>query len=361
MGEAAAGADVSLTVLATSPEDPARLTVDQVLLGVPARAGDLQALLDATDVVTFDHELVDLALLRALRDQGAIFRPSPDSLAFSVDKAHQRQTFAQWGLPVPRHFVATSLEDLDELVAWSDLLPTPPVLKAATGGYDGRGVIFPTRESLRASAQSMLESDVVVAEERVTLRAEVAQLVVRGLDGDVRVWPLVVTVQVDGMCSEVVMPALVDPDLSQEAEALGRDIAQRIDLVGVMAVELFVTDEGLVINELALRPHNSGHWTIEGARTSQFENHLRAVAGRPLGPTEALTPAAVMVNVVGGDSPGSLDAARAVDGVTVHDYAKSWRPGRKLGHVTACDDDVAAAHVRAWESARAYGTSTQEV
>jgi 5-(carboxyamino)imidazole ribonucleotide synthase len=200
----------------------------------------------------------------------------------------------------------------------------------------------------------------VLIEERLELLGEVAQLVVRGIDGAIELYPLVTTVQSDGMCVEVRVPAEVSTRLVDDASALGRKIATLIGVVGILAIELFVTSAGLVINEVALRPHNSGHWTIEGAVTSQFANHLRAVSGQPLGDTSATQPFAVMVNLVGGEEPSSLDAAQSIPGALVHDYAKSWRPGRKLGHVTALGDDAQLAHVTAWKSARAYGTKTQE-
>jgi 5-(carboxyamino)imidazole ribonucleotide synthase len=184
--------------------------------------------------------------------------------------------------------------------------------------------------------------------------------VVRGVDGSIGLYPLVTTVQSDGMCVEVRMPAEVSTQLAEDAAALGKRIATQIEVVGVLAIELFVTTDGLVINEVALRPHNSGHWTIEGAVTSQFANHLRAVSGQPLGDTSATEAFAVMVNLVGGEEPSSLEAARSVAGAFVHDYTKSWRPGRKLGHVTALGGDAQLAHVTAWKSARAYGTKTQE-
>ena len=162
------------------------------------------------------------------------------------------------------------------------------------------------------------------------------------------------------MCAEVRFPSELDDATLAEARELTSAIADLVEGVGIMAVEYFVTDAGLVINEIALRPHNSGHWTIEGATTSQFAQHLRAVSGQPLGDVEALAPCAVMVNVVGADEPGSLDAARAIPDVFVHDYGKSWRPGRKLGHVTALGNEPTSPHVRAWDSALAYGTVTQE-
>ena len=358
MGDEARYVGVELTVLATSIDDSAVSTADHVILGA---ADDEAALLELgrnTDVVTFDHELVDLDLLDRLVEHGVIVRPSPGALRYSVDKAVQRERFATAGFPLPRHAVIRRAE---ELVGWSATHGRAPVLKAARGGYDGRGVLFPTDDDEAISlAHDLLARGPVVAEERVALIAEVAQLVVRSIDGHVVAYPLVTTVQTDGMCTEVRYPAGLGAGFDVQARELSTRIAHHIDLVGVMAVEFFVTAGGLLINELALRPHNSGHWTIEGTVTSQFANHLRAISGQDLGSPEARCGAAVMVNVVGADSPGSIEAARAVPGVAVHDYGKAWRPGRKLGHVTAIGDDANDAHVTAWKSARAYGTNTRE-
>jgi 5-(carboxyamino)imidazole ribonucleotide synthase len=234
-------------------------------------------------------------------------------------------------------------------------------LKAARGGYDGRGVLFPTdREQAIAMIEELSATGEVLIEERLELLGEVAQLVVRAHDGVIALYPLVTTVQSDGMCVEVRMPADVSAQLTYDAATLGTEIARLIEGVGILAIELFVTSGGLVINEVALRPHNSGHWTIEGAVTSQFANHLRAVSGQPLGDTSPTQANAVMVNLVGGEKPSSLTGAQGVAGAFVHDYNKSWRPGRKLGHVTALGGDAQLAHVTAWMSARAYGTKTQE-
>jgi 5-(carboxyamino)imidazole ribonucleotide synthase len=200
----------------------------------------------------------------------------------------------------------------------------------------------------------------VVVEERLVLKREVAQLVARDVEGDLTFYPVVDTVQSDGMCVEVRFPSDLSDDMKAEAQHLSQEIATLVQGVGVMAIEYFVTNRGLVINEVALRPHNAGHWTIEGTRTSQFAQHLLAVSGQKLGSVEALSDYVAMVNVVGGKTPGSLDAAREVDGTFVHDYGKSWRPGRKLGHVTALGDDATGPHVRAWTSARAYGTASKE-
>jgi 5-(carboxyamino)imidazole ribonucleotide synthase len=360
MGEAAADLDLELTVLATSPDDSATTTIDHVILGDATDVDALTRLADVVDVITFDHELVDLDVLDALEAGGTVLRPSPRSLRYSVDKAFQRRAFSEHGLPVPQFLVVESVDD-DRLAPFLNDLVTPPVVKASRGGYDGRGVVVTdSREDALIVIEEMATRGAVVVEERMTLRSEVAQLIARASDGTVRFYPVVTTVQRDGMCAEVRFPSELDDTTLAEARRLTGAIAELVEGVGVMAVEYFVTDAGLVINEIALRPHNSGHWTIEGATTSQFAQHLRAVSGQPLGDIEALAPCAVMVNVVGADQPGSLDAARAVPGAFVHDYGKSWRPGRKLGHVTALGNEPRSPHVRAWNSALAYGTVTQE-
>lgn len=360
MGEAARDAGVAITVLASSRNESAVATCDNVILGDARDAGALERLSRDVDVVTFDHELVDLDHVIALESRGVVVRPNAAALRFAVDKAYQRRELAAAGFPVPR-FLAVSAASDERISAFLREIDGPPVVKAARGGYDGRGVLFPADcdEAFAMIAEVCADGESVI-EERLDLRSEVAQLVARGVDGTVALYPLVTTVQSGGMCIEVRFPADVPPQISREACALGTRLATLIGVVGTLAVELFVTDGGLVINEVALRPHNSGHWTIEGTRTSQFANHLRAVSGQPLGDVSTTTPCAVMVNVVGAEQPSSLDAALGVKGAFVHDYGKSWRPGRKLGHVTVVGDDAHSAHVTAWESARAYGTRTKE-
>ena len=361
MSEAAHGVNVELTVLATALSDSAAAIADHVIIGAPNDEAALRELSRRTEVITFDHELIDLELLVRLEEEGVDFRPSPAALRYSVDKSVQREEFATAGWPLPPFAILRDERDLTVLSGWSTAHDSAPVLKPARGGYDGRGVFFPAGDDEAVSlARTFLANGPVVVEERVIMRSEVAQMIVRSLSGDVVIYPLVTTVQARGMCVEVRMPADVGPSLHWRAGELSAQIAAHIGLVGVMAVEFFDSPRGLLINELALRPHNSGHWSIEGATTSQFANHLRAVTGQPLGPSEPTSPAAVMINVVGATEPGSLDAARGVEGVHVHDYAKTWRRGRKLGHVTAVGDDLEALHVRAWQSARAYGTDFQE-
>lgn len=360
MGEAAGALDLDLTVLATSPSDSATATSDHVLIGAATDVEALHRLAEAVDVITFDHELVDLDVLDALAASGVILRPSPQSLRYSVDKAYQRRAFSEHGLPVPRFLVVESADDV-RLAPFLDTLAAPPVVKSSRGGYDGRGVVVATsRDEALFAIQEMASHGEVVVEEQMALRSEVAQLIARATDGTLVFYPVVTTVQRGGMCAEVRFPSELDEHTLAQAQQLSNEIADLVQGVGIMAVEYFATDNGLFVNEIALRPHNSGHWTIEGASTSQFAQHLRAVSGVPLGNVDVLAPYAVMVNVVGADRPGSLKAAQSVGDAFVHDYGKSWRPGRKLGHVTALGDEPTSPRVRAWDSARAYGTVTQE-
>jgi 5-(carboxyamino)imidazole ribonucleotide synthase len=360
MGESSHGVGVSVTVLATSIEEAAVATCDNVLVGEARDVAAIERLSEVVDVVTFDHELVDLDQLAQLESRGVLVRPSAKALRFGVDKAHQRRAFLAAGLPVPRFLVVSSSSD-HAIEAFVREIQGPLVVKAARGGYDGRGVLFPQGDGeVRTMIDELSGTGDVLLEERLDLHAEVAQVVVRGVDGAHVLYPMVTTVQAKGMCVEVRYPAEVSNELASQGKILATQIASLIDVVGVLAIEFFVTDAGLIINEVALRPHNSAHWTIEGARTSQFANHLLAVSAQPLGSASPLRPYAVMVNLVGAEAPTSLIEALNVEGAFVHDYGKSWRPGRKLGHVTVVGDDARAAHVTAWESARAYGTRTRE-
>ncbi len=360
MGEASHEVGVSITVLAASINDPAVATCDHVVLGEARDRAAIEQLSGAVDVITFDHELVDLEHLAQMEARGVPVRPSAAALRFAVDKAYQRQALGAAGLPVPRFLVVRSSDD-PRVPAFLEELDGSAVLKAARGGYDGRGVLFAnTRDEAVTMIDELAVTGEVLIEEKLNLRSEVAQLVARAVDGSVMLYPLVTTVQSQGMCVEVRYPAQAPTHLVREASNLTMRIASLIDAVGILAIEYFITDAGMVVNEVALRPHNSGHWTIEGAQTSQFANHLLAVSGQALGDTAPTTGYAVMVNLVGGERTSSLRAALDVPGAYVHDYGKSWRPGRKLGHVTALSDDARSAHVTAWESARAYGTQTQE-
>jgi 5-(carboxyamino)imidazole ribonucleotide synthase len=319
-----------------------------VVLGSHTSLEDLLAFAESCEVVTFDHEHVPGELIKALEDKGHTVHPGSAALLHAQDKLVMRARLSELGAPVPPYAEVSSEADL---VAFAGSHGWPVVLKAATGGYDGKGVwVVSTLEE----AEPVLASGVrLLAEEHVPLQRELAAVVARSPYGQAAAWPVVETVQQDGICVEVVAPA---PGLSDEralqAQELALDLANSLGVVGVLAVELFETADGLLVNELAMRPHNSGHWTIEGSRTSQFEQHLRAVLDYPLGVTGLTAPVVVMANVLGGEGEPDLDKRLHLlmgrdPAVKVHLYGKQVRPGRKIGHVTALGDDLAETRERA--------------
>jgi 5-(carboxyamino)imidazole ribonucleotide synthase len=275
-------------------------------------------------------------------------------MALAQNKRLQRGRFADAGLPVPPFAVVTSAA---EIRAFGAEHGWPVVLKAARGGYDGRGVwIGADEKSAVALAAELLEQGVeLLAEQWVPIEQELAILIARRPGGETAVYPLVETVQVDGMCREVIAPASVAPKLAAEAARIAEAVAEISGVVGILAVELFISGGRVLINEIATRPHNSGHYSIEGCTTSQFEQHLRAILDWPLGSTALTAPAVVTVNVVGGpdgSEPASrLREALAIEGAHVHLYGKGARPGRKLGHVTVRGEDLTEVRARANEAA----------
>jgi 5-(carboxyamino)imidazole ribonucleotide synthase len=349
--QAAIPLDVDLRVLAGGPTDAAVLAGAEAIVGDHHDLETLRAFAREVDVVTFEFEGVDPAHLRALQDDGHRLVPTPAAKLFAQDKLHQRRELGRAGFPVPAFEHARVAIDVAEFAArfgW------PVVLKAPRGGYDGRGVAV---VSTPVEAAAFLEPlpDGALVEPALTIERELAVQVARTSDGTTAAYPVVETVQQDAMLRELVAPAEVDDALAQEAVDLAVRIVDHIGATGLVAVELFVTPEGLLINELAMRPHNSGHHTIEAAVTSQFEQHVRAALDWPLGATELVAPAAVTVNVVGpedgSDPRARLREALAVPGAHVHLYGKTARPGRKLGHVTALGPDVATARATAWRAA----------
>jgi 5-(carboxyamino)imidazole ribonucleotide synthase len=351
-----AGISLGLTVrvLANSPDESAALVSPAVSLGAPTSINALSAFAATCDVVTFDHELVDAALLRQLEAAGHVLRPSAATMAVGQDKLFQRREAKALGLPIPpcRPVCGTA-----DILTFAEEHGWPVVLKARRGGYDGRGVWVVTNvaEAGRAALQAQARGLYLLAEQWVPIEREVAVLVARRPGGQMVVYPVVETVQVDGICHEVLAPAPVPPALAEEVRAIACRLAVALDVSGILAVELFVTGGKPLVNELAVRPHNTGHYSIEACATSQFENHLRGVLDWPLGVPEMIVPAAVMVNVLGrpetGDLAARLPAALAVEGVRVHLYAKASRPGRKIGHVTAVGADLAEARARARRAA----------
>lgn len=360
--QAAIALGLPLKIMAATPADSAALISPTTTIGDPHSADDLVAFAAGCDVITVDHELVNLDALTEIAATGTRVHPPAAALAFATDKAHQRSAFAASGLPLPRHRVvsnAAEARSAAEAIGW------PVVVKTSRGGYDGRGVWIIDSEaalnrllddlgvaqSATSGSNGETPGPVLLIEELLDLDLELAVLVARRADGTYAQYPVIESIQVDGICRETIVPARI----TSEIEATALDVAQRaaevVGAVGIIAVELFVAKGEITINEVATRPHNSGHWTIEGATTSQFTNHLRAVADLPLGATTALAPAVVMVNILGAedgrDPHQYLAQALELPDVAVHLYGKGPRPGRKLGHVTVLADTVEAAREQA--------------
>jgi 5-(carboxyamino)imidazole ribonucleotide synthase len=350
--QAAIALGQSLRVLAVSPDDGAALVAPDVQIGSHTDLDALRRFAKGCEVVTFDHEHVPGAHIQALEAEGVKVAPSAAALRFAQDKGAMRERLGAMGAPTPRWGRVHTLEDIEAFADGS----WPIVLKATTGGYDGKGVWMVSSPD---EAAEIVGSGVdLIAEERVVLRRELAAMVARSPFGQVAAFPVVETVQANGICVEVIAPAPNLPtDLALDAQQLAIRIATELGVVGVVAVELFETDRGILVNELAMRPHNSGHWSIEGARTSQFEQHLRAVLDYPLGDTALTAPWVVMVNVLGGAAGGMAIDERvhhmmaAEPGVKIHLYGKQVRPGRKIGHVTALGSDLDDVRRRARRAA----------
>ena len=347
--QAAVALGQSLRVLATDLADSAALVAADVQLGDHRDLAALRGVAEGATVLTFDHEHVPSEHLRALVADGVRVAPGPEALLHAQDKLVLRRRLAEAGEPQPPWAAAGSGADV---VAFADAHGGwPVVVKTPRGGYDGRGVFVVHGPD---DVEGLLdEDDEQLVEQRVPMVRELAALVARSPFGQVAVWPVVETVQRDGINTEVLAPA---PGLSEERSAAAQELAVRIadslGVVGLLAVELFETADGLLVNELAMRPHNSGHWTIEGSRTSQFEQHLRAVLDYPLGSTAPTAPVVVMANVLGGaasapdwDGPPLDERVHHLmahwPDVKLHWYGKGQRPGRKLGHVTALGHDLA--------------------
>ncbi len=310
---------------------------------------DLEALLKFSkglDVLTFDHEHVPTEHLQALLDAGVNVQPGPDALVNAQDKLVMRAAIDRLGLPNPEWSAVNTVE---ELVDFGDRIGWPLVLKTPRGGYDGKGVrIVDSPEEALETADWFQAMSPLLAEAKVDFSRELSALVARTPSGESRAWPVVHTIQVDGVCDEVIAPAQNIPlEVAAAAEEAALRIANELGVTGVMAAELFETPgvgAGFLINELAMRPHNTGHWTQDGSITSQFEQHLRAVLDLPLGATDALAPVVVMKNFLGGENQDLFKAfpmALAYEpAAKVHSYGKSVRPGRKIGHVNLVGSSV---------------------
>jgi 5-(carboxyamino)imidazole ribonucleotide synthase len=351
--QAAISLGQSLRVLSEKPDDSAALVAADVPIGTHTDLAALRDFAKGCDAVTFDHEHVPTAHIEALEAEGVKIFPGSKALVFAQDKGLMRERLAALGAPNPRWRRVSSAEEITDFAAGS----WPVVAKATRGGYDGRGVWMVG--SPEAAADLVSTGISLIVEEKVPLRRELAALVARSPFGQVAAYPVVETVQKDGICVEVIAPAQgLDDELALEAQQLAIDLANELGVIGLLAVELFETADGIVVNELAMRPHNSGHWTIEGARTSQFEQHLRAVLDYPMGDTSLTAPVVVMANVLGGEPGGiSIDERlhhlfAAVPDARVHLYGKQVRPGRKIGHVTVLGSSVDEVRAKAARAAK---------
>lgn len=365
----------TLRVLATSPDESAARVSPDVVLGSHADLADLRAVAAGATVLTFDHEHVPQELLQTLQDDGVTIAPPPSALVHAQDKLVMRRRLEALGAPIPRYSAVTDVTDVEAFAARVD---GPVVLKTTRGGYDGKGVVFPgdLAEATAAAGRFLADGVEVMAEERVAMRRELSALVARSPFGQGAAWPVVQTVQRNGVCVEVLAPApQLDRGTAAAAEQLALKIAAELGVVGVLAVELFETVDGqVVVNELAMRPHNSGHWTMDGARTSQFEQHLRAVLDYPLGDTAAVAPVTVMGNVLGAPETPAMPVDERLHHLfgrmpdaRVHLYGKEERPGRKLGHVNvvgavggSVDDPDYLARVRERATRAAHWLSHAE-
>ncbi|GHD18781.1 N5-carboxyaminoimidazole ribonucleotide synthase [Nocardiopsis kunsanensis] len=341
--QAGIGLGVHFSVLAADPSDSAALVCGDVALGDDRGLEDVLAFAEDRDVVTFDHEHVPEHVLSAVESAGGLLRPGREALGFAQDKLRMRTRMGELEAPCPRWRAVTTL---DHVTSFAEETGWPIVLKAAREGYDGKGVWMAgsAEEARRVVDRAAAEDVPLMVEEKVAFSRELAVQVARSPHGQVAVYPVVETVQRDGICHEVIAPA---PGLSEDkatgAQQLAVEIAHALGVTGLLAVELFETPDGVLVNELAMRPHNSGHWSIEGAHTSQFEQHLRAVLDLPLGSPRTNAPFTVMANLLGGEDPDVysryLHVMAKDPEVKVHFYGKDVRPGRKIGHITVMGED----------------------
>ena len=361
----AVGLAITLSVLAEAPDASAALVVPSSPVGSHADLEAVRAFARDCDVVTFDHEHVPADVLAALEADGVALHPTPAALVFAQDKLAMRRRLTEIDVTCPRWAQVT---DAASLKAFGDELGWPVVVKTPRGGYDGKGVrVIASADEAEdwlevvarhAAAGEGPLAEGLLAEERVDFVRELAVVIARSPSGQATAWPVVETVQTDGICTEVLAPAPgLDEDFAAQATEAALRIAGDLGVTGVMAVELFEVrdprtgDSAYVVNELAMRPHNSGHWSIDGAVTSQFEQHLRAVLDLPLGDPSPREPWTVMGNVLGGDYPELYPAYRHLlardPGLKMHLYGKGVRPGRKIGHVDVSGDDLGDLRARA--------------
>lgn len=351
MIEPALALGLDIKVFAENEGSSAALAATQV--GDYTQISEVREFAKTVDVITFDHEHVPLSVLEALEAEGVSVQPPSKALKFAQNKLHMRERLTELGLPMPAWAEITTADELDAFISKNGGVA---ILKTPIGGYDGKGVSVVRSSSDAGEWLANIDNfgGSLLAEQKVEFVRELAQLVARRPSGEIKHWPLVQTVQRDGVCSEVLAPApLATEEQLKRAAKIAETVASGLGVTGVLAVEMFETADGqFFINELAMRPHNSGHFSIEGSVTSQFEQHLRAVLDLPLGSTEPVAAHAVMVNLLGVDDQNDFvsvypNALAAHPTAKFHTYGKSARKGRKMGHITVIGNDEAQVSAEA--------------
>lgn len=349
MAIAAQKIGIELSVQAANDQEPAVAIADRVVYGKVSDAMATAKLAAHCPVITFENEFVDLAALQSLENSDRVdpsfkFLPRLATLEICVDKLKQRQHFRDHQIPTPIFY---AVDQESDLIKAAENLGYPLVLKSRRHGYDGKGTwIVKNAQELQTAWQSMHQAP-AIAESFIPFEQELAVIATRSLDGEIVIYPVVETLQIDQVCRRTIAPARISPAIAAEVESIANQIMTSLDAIGVIGIEFFLTASAEVsVNEIAPRTHNSGHYTIEGCHTSQFEQLLRVVSGMPLGDVSMSAPVAIMINLLGVEQfseqdPDYLDQRTAIacfPNTYIHWYGKSSSIGRKLGHVTICAD-----------------------
>jgi 5-(carboxyamino)imidazole ribonucleotide synthase len=360
--QAAISLGISLRVLAINDQESAAQVVHDVALGAHDDEIAIRSAALGADVITFDHEHVPLNILQSLESEGFSVQPASAALLYAQDKLAMRKRLAAVGVAIPDWLEASTpqaVAEFGELHGW------PVVLKTPRGGYDGRGVWVCKSIDEVTEVMSDNSTSTWLVEVKVDFKRELSAQVARSITGEIICYPVVETRQSEGMCAEVVVPAEnLSSDREAQIQLVATQIAESLNVTGMLAVELFDTGEDVLVNELAMRPHNSGHWSIDGAVTSQFENHLRAIVGWPLGDTTAVAPVVVMANIIGTEheiDEFAVTSALLDAEIKLHMYGKATRPRRKVGHVTVQGQDLERTRLKAKNAANSIsGMEHQE-
>jgi 5-(carboxyamino)imidazole ribonucleotide synthase len=347
MAQAAPELGLELVIQTPSKQDPAVNRVKQTVLASIDDVAATSKLAESCDVITFENEFIDLAGLKSLVDRGVCFRPSLQSLAPLLDKYDQRSYLQKIGLPVPNYFIPESIEQI------STLKDFPLVIKARRHGYDGKGTFIVKDATQLEKVLAVVPLSDILVEEFIPFDRELAVIAARNLQGDLVIYPVVETYQKQQVCHWTIAPANISDSVSTEIEAIASTLLTKLEYIGVLGIEFFLTSEGKVlVNEIAPRTHNSGHYTLDASLTSQFAMQLQAVADLPLSSVDLKSAGAIMVNLLGyedfeSDYQGKRAKLAAFPNAYVHWYGKTQsRIGRKLGHVTVLLDSTQLSQAR---------------